>query len=230
MVLGTDSNAMVAHAEEDAALPLGRLLLADLEGDGGARRRVLDGVAQQVDEHLADAQGVAVDPAVPKPGIHLERLGLLGKLGVEHGVQVLDELAQVEVVHDQAHLAALDPRHVEDVVEKPQQVVRGRLHLAQAVDAHLGGLALLQGYLGHADDAVHGGADLVRHARQELRLGTGRLVVALEVEAVLDDGGELRERRAAVIGQVGVVEALEEDGVGVTAVVRHGYRERAGVA
>ena len=137
-------------------------------------------------------------------------------------MQVAHQLTQVKVLVDQGHLAALDLGHIQDVVQQAQQVVRRSLDLVKALDAGLLGLVVLQRDLGHANDAVHGRADLVRHARQEIALGLGRLVVALEVKTVLDDACQLRQLGQVVGGKLGLVHTLEDNHVGKAAVVCHG--------
>ena len=75
----------------------------------------------------------------------------------------------------QAHLAGFDLGEVQDVVEQAQQRLRGPLGLAGVV-------ALLRVQRGlvqqaqHAQDGVHGGADLVAHVGQELPLGRAGLL------------------------------------------------------
>ena len=93
----------------------------------------------------------------------------------------------------QVQLAGLDLGEVEDVVDDRQQRVA-----AGADD--LGELALLGAELGveqqaaHADDAVHGRADLVAHGGQEGALGLvgglGLLAGALQLADVVIDADE----------------------------------------
>ena len=134
----------------------------------------LHGVAEEVEEHLADPAGIALD--------HLRHVGrgkatelealLAGRLGDEVE-RVLEDRADVEVHRLERQLAGLDLREVEDVVDDRQQV------LGRAADG-VGELALLvaerrvEQQVGHADDAVHRRADLVAHRREEAALGGGR--------------------------------------------------------
>ena len=71
--------------------------------------------------------------------------------------------------------AGLDPRQIEDVVEQLQQGA-GRFAGRVDVVAHRGRKLFRQREVRHAQDRVHGRAQLVAHARQELALGhVGRL-------------------------------------------------------
>jgi hypothetical protein len=85
----------------------------------------------------------------------------------------LDDLADVKILRLEAQLAGLDLREVQDVVDDGQQRV-GRA-LDGGSEAALARIELrIQQQLGHAEHAVHGRADLVRHAREEFALGAAR--------------------------------------------------------
>ena len=136
----------------------------------------LDGVTHQVEEHLPQPAGVA-DQGVGHVRLHLvDQLQplLVGPHG--QGAQgVPDRRPQGEVGGDQLQLAGLDLGEVEQVVDDAQQAIGRRLDRLQALP-----LVLVQGRveheLGHAEDGVHGGADLVADVGQELVLGpVGRL-------------------------------------------------------
>ena len=105
------------------------------------------------------------------------------------------------------------------------------MHLVKAIDAALIALLGLQGYLGHADDAVHGRADLVRHACKEVGLRPRRLVELLLVDAVLDDRAHLVQGARGLIIVEGLARvAQEEHGPRVFPRVRHGERDAVGVS
>jgi hypothetical protein len=70
------------------------------------------------------------------------------------------------------HHAGLDLRQVEDVVDDAEQALGGVVDLAQVIALAVVQFGL-QGEVGHADDGVHRGADLVAHVGQEVRLGGG---------------------------------------------------------
>jgi len=133
----------------------------------------LDGVADEVGEDLAEADGVDFD--VPwdgggDPAEQVEVFGL-GALGeeVERG---FDELEKVGVGRAEGHLARFDFGEIEDVVDDGQQGVGAGADGFREV-ALLGGERGAEEELGHADDAVHGGADLVAHGGEKFALGLG---------------------------------------------------------
>jgi hypothetical protein len=86
----------------------------------------------------------------------------------EHGVEL--ELDPLEL-----HVAGLDLRDVEDVVQDLEQALRRVVRLLDVV-ALARRQAVLECEVGHADDRVHRRAQLVRHVGEEARLGlAGRL-------------------------------------------------------
>ncbi len=133
----------------------------------------LDGVADQVDEDLAQAAGVAREGIghVGRDVVGELQPFLVGAQG-ERGHGVVQGIAEVEVDEIQVELAGLDLGEVEDVVDHGQQVIGRELHHPEVL-ALLGGELGVESQLGHADDAVHGRADLVAHVGQELALGAG---------------------------------------------------------
>ena len=89
---------------------------------------------------------------------------------------VLERVADGEGRRFQLHLARLDLGQVEDLVEQLQQVLAGAPDVAEVLLLTLVELAEhpVQQHLGEADDGVERGAQLVRHAGQELRLVPAR--------------------------------------------------------
>ena len=174
-------------------------LLRDLQADAPAVRRVLDGVAQQVGEDLLDAQGVADDLfVIDVVDAHRKLVAVLFHLRCGHGEQVVHEVAEIELLFHQLDLARLDLGHVEHLVDEAQQVLAGLGDLAQAVAHALWVVDVGGGDGGHADDAVHGRADVVAHVGEEVRLGLvgglcgvegllqGLLLLAFALDEVVD--------------------------------------------
>ena len=175
----------------------------------------LDGIADQVEKHLAEPGGVAYQ------GVGHVRLQVAGQLQAllvgarGQGAQgVADRRPQGEVSRLQLQLARLDLGEVEQVVDQAQQAVGRRLDRPQALPLVVGQRGV-EHQFGHAEDGVHGGADLVADLGQELVLGTaGRLrrlhgppQLAFQPFAfgdVLNDGDHVSGRARGV--------ALERDG------------------
>ena len=122
-IVGGDADAGVLHADPHA---LAQRVLAALgaHGDQAAAGGELDGVGQQVQQHLFDGPVIGVD------------LGQVGEIqaqrqarslgAVAHQPQgVFGDVLQRHRLEAQVHLARLDLRHVEDVVDQRQQVLAG---------------------------------------------------------------------------------------------------------
>ena len=131
----------------------------------------LDGVREQVEEHLPQPGRVALDPrrhAVLDQAAKLDLL--LGGDGGDHVERCLHTLAQVQRRPLELELAGFYLRVVEDVVDHVEQGVSARAH-------HLRELTLLGRQLGveqeagHPDHRVHRRPDLVAHRREERALG-----------------------------------------------------------
>jgi hypothetical protein len=138
--------------------------------------RELDGVAHEVEEHLAEPAGVAdqrighvlLDLADQFQPLLVGAHGQRAQGGAQHG-------AQREIGRVQFQAAGVDLGEVQEVVDDPEEGVRRRLDRRQVLPL-LGRQLGVQRQLGHAEDGVHGGADLVADVGQELVLGTvGRL-------------------------------------------------------
>ena len=136
-----------------------------------ARFGELQRVRDEVAEDLAQPQAVADEPVrdVGRPPAAEVEPPLVGRRG-EEVEGVLDAGAEVERAPFDLDAARLDLGEVEDVAEEGEEgVARG----ADGLDALA--LLLVEGgvgeEVGHADDAVHGRADLVAHHGQELAAG-----------------------------------------------------------
>ncbi|MNL20328.1 hypothetical protein D3C87_1415690 [compost metagenome] len=68
------------------------------------------------------------------------------------------------------HLACLDLRKIEDVIDDSQERVGRLSDCSDNIRLIMGQLRLSQ-HFDHADDPIHWGADLVAHRREEGTLG-----------------------------------------------------------
>ena len=93
-------------------------------------------------------------------------------------VNSLEEFRHVVGGIVKLHLTALNTRNIEDVVDEPQQKMSRRVHFRQIFRDVLRICDATLRQCSQADNRVHRGANLVRHARQEVALFTaGRLCV-----------------------------------------------------
>ncbi|MFO0747453.1 MAG: hypothetical protein U1F43_17580 [Myxococcota bacterium] len=171
-VLGGDADAGVGdrHAHATRAR-----CARQLDRDRAARRE-LHGVADEVQQHLAQAPRVA-QHAPRHVGAETGRQLEAAVLGLRRQRldDVVDQLPEVVLDRLEAHAAEAELREVEDVVDDLQErVARGADGRRQL--ALLGLERRLHEEAGHADDAGHRRPDLVAHHRQELVLGAARLL------------------------------------------------------
>ena len=136
----------------------------------------LDGVGQEVADDLADAEGVAdVRHGELRVEVWGRKQQTLRRGGVHERLDGgLDDAAQLEVRGGDLELAGFDLREVERVADDLQQRGRRALRGADHLSLLAGQVALGE-HFQHSGQADHRGADLVRHRRQERRLGPARL-------------------------------------------------------
>jgi hypothetical protein len=153
--------------------------------------RELDGVSHQVHHYLAEAAGVPQDGLGHLRGDAAGQLqALLPGAHGQHLDRVLHRLPHVHLQVIQLELPRLDAGEVEDVVHQVQERARGDLHGGQ-VAALLGREVSGQRQVGHPHDGVHGGADLVAHVGEEVRLDpSGLLGAAARHVQLLHQEGE----------------------------------------
>ena len=138
-----------------------------------ALRRELEGVGQQVLEHLLQPLGVG-DDAAAEIGIdvHIERqlpvLGLVPERARHH----LEQVGEQDVLGLDRDGAGFDLRQIEDVADQIQEIGAGAVNGARELDLLAGQVAfrILGELLAQNQDAVERRAQLVRHVGQELRL------------------------------------------------------------
>ena len=129
----------------------------------------LDGVAGEVDQHLAEAVAVADDPARHAGG---HEGGDLDALALRFRGQelddALDEGVQIERRGDDVDAPGLDLGEVEDLVDERQEGLAGGLDGVR-VGGLLGAERGVEDEVRHAEDAVQRRAELVADRRQEAR-------------------------------------------------------------
>ena len=118
-----------AHADAvvlDAELVVGKAvrgggLLDNADADGAAGAGELDGITQNVEQDLVQAQLVRDDVFVMDILGVDEKVQLLGRrIGLDDGAQIMDNIRQVHRHSVDLHLAALDAAHVEHIVDEGQ--------------------------------------------------------------------------------------------------------------
>ena len=164
-----DAYARVPHRKAHPSLVRGLDGLSADEHE--SRLGELDRVVDEVEEHLPDAAAVSDEASAreaPHLGFETERLGR--RAWLHEGRHAVDEDAHVERRVLELHLAVLELREVEDLVDDADQ---GICRFANRRD-HLLLLAVELGVEqqgAQAEDPVHRCPYLMTHVGQELGLG-----------------------------------------------------------
>ena len=152
-------------------LSLGRAL-PDAERDLPSIRRILDGIAHNIDENLLDPAAVAYDLLVLHiHDVHTEAVIMRLNLRPRHGQHPVDELRQAEFLLLQLHFPGFDLAHIQDFIDQGEQVVGGFRDFPQTVRHPLPVVKMIGGDCGHADNPVHRSAYIVAHAGEEFAFG-----------------------------------------------------------
>ena len=122
----SDAGILYPEMASDIVLSCRRVLLGKIDIDPAVLRRELDCIWQEVQKHLVQAHSVAV---------YLLRLYLLHKnikmllLAVDlrlHDIyNAVHRIAQGKGVHIQRQLAVLNLRHIQHVIDQPEQMLAG---------------------------------------------------------------------------------------------------------
>ena len=139
--------------------------------NGTLFRRKLDGVSQQVDQHLIQPHTVTAYVFRKNVvGYRFKALVFRLDLGLHDIDNTVDHLLQRHGLNVQRHLAAFNLGYIQNVVDQPQQMLAGKLDFTQIIPHLLRIVRMVQGQGCHTDDGVHGGAYIVAHAGKEVLL------------------------------------------------------------
>ena len=132
----------------------------------------LDGIADEVDQHLPQTQGVALQEGVGDVfrqfAAQLQAFFL--SLVLKHADHTVDTLRQRQWHFFQHHPVSLDSRQIEDVVEHTKQAAGGSFsHVETFLTAGVDHAPL--GHVDHAHDAVHRRPQFVAHVGKKGTLG-----------------------------------------------------------
>ena len=174
---GSDADAGVTNAEGERRAKRGGRLQPDGQ-DHFAARSELDGVAENVQQHLTEPAAIAD-----------ERLGHIGcdvagqfdpffaRAQRQHFGRIPDGFAELEWGVLEIHSPRLDLREIEDVVDQLEQRIGRRLDGGQVIEL-LDGELRLQRQVGHAEDGIERCPNLVAHVGQKCALRLSRLLRA----------------------------------------------------
>jgi hypothetical protein len=172
LIFRPETDAGVAHLEADADTVLVRL-----GGDGDAARvGELDGVAGEIEQHLAQSRWIADDiarQALVDEGGDLDTLGLRAR--PEQFDHAFEQRGEREWSLLEVELAGLDLGKIENLFDQRQQRLTGGLRRPR-IGFLLGRQRGVEQQVGHAENAVERRADFVADGGEKVRLGAiGRI-------------------------------------------------------
>ena len=165
------ADAVILHHKAVPGVVLVPGQLFHLQPDVPALGCILDRIGEDVHQHLIQTVGVGQHVFVLQIGAYRKGLTALTCLLPDDAVQLTDLLGQVHLFHIQGGLAALDAAHIQNIVDDAQQQLTGAFQLAQMLGKLFRLVQLVFHQSGDADNGVHGGADIVAHVGEEVRLG-----------------------------------------------------------
>ena len=136
--------------------------------------REFDRIADQVDQDLAESEWIAKrELGDLRRKAHHQLEAFFMRANRQRLERLLGHLFGIEFDRLEADPPALDPGEVKDAVDQLEQRVAVADDSAQVSPLLVAELRFHQ-QIGHPEDRVHRGTNLVRHGRQELRLGARR--------------------------------------------------------
>ena len=171
----------LAHADagvldRKAVDRMGRVLRQLVEGivDRAADAVILDGVAGNIRDDALDMQWAAVDDVVRVVKMHIAGQLHPVALRVQSVAVARQQFVQIKPLVQQFDAAALQPAHVQHVVDESFQLLARRGQLCQRAAHRLRIVGVFLRDARHAEDAVQRRADVVAHAGEEGRFGAVR--------------------------------------------------------
>ena len=204
---------LLAHTDagilnREAVDGVGRILRQLIQRivDGAAHAVVLDRIAGNIGNHALDVQRAAVDVVVHVVELHVAGQLHTVALGVQ-GVPVAgQQLIQVERLVQNHHAAAFQPAHIQHIVNQRFQLQARGGQLGQRTADHLGVIGVVLRNLGHTQNSVQRGADVMAHAGEEVCLGLVRSLGAVT---------RLNQPLLPLVQLVAVAEGHNPDGMAV---------------
>ncbi len=158
------TDAGIAHDELEIGAIAHPPGFPDAEVHAAPFRGKFQRIGQNIDKHLIEAQGIAPVALVHHAfDVQVKDNVLVFRLRIDERTDALHERPEIEFFIDDGYFTALDARHVQNVVDQREEVTGRKPDLAEAVGQLVPVVQRGGGDGGHADDRVHGRADLVAH-------------------------------------------------------------------
>jgi len=102
----------------------------DTEPDVAAHRRILHRIAEQVDKHLVQLQGIRDHVLIRNFKRINKQLQLLClHLGLDDIDQIVHQLGNIAFLLFDLHFSAFDRAHIEDIIDQAEQMLAGSRNL-----------------------------------------------------------------------------------------------------
>ena len=148
-------------------------LLLNLQADKTADLVELHAVAQNIQQHLRQPQPVSNNMLMHNIYSIKHKIQLLRSyIRLNNRADFLQQLRQMQRLLQNSHLAAFDTAHIQHIINKRQQMLTSYADFLQIILQHFWLIHMRSRQRGEADNRVHRRADIMRHAVEELRLGT----------------------------------------------------------
>ena len=173
LVLQAHANARVLDAELILGIALSRTgILYDAQAYRSACRSELDGIAQDVEQHLVQAQLIDHDILVQHVLRVDEEVQLLAlHTAVNDGTEVVEHVGKPHLLLLQFGTPTLNAAHVQHIVDEREEVVARHRDFLQIVSHRLLVVDVRGSQRSEADDGIHGRTYVMAHAVEEGRLG-----------------------------------------------------------
>ena len=223
--LGHADAVVFRHELHDAAFLVRPRQLLRRDADRAALRRVLDRVADDVDQDLLHMRLVHEEEGCGHTVLGRAGEVLLPDLFGEERCVGGEEILRVGRLFGDDDLVAFDAGHLEHAVQYFKQMPARGLDVAQIFPPLRRVCVLLESQVCEADDGVHGGAYVVAHVEEKVRLrliggvGLGESLFELELFFVflMHEGVDVAEgenviRLPSVLGEARDAELPVEGG------------------
>ncbi len=165
-LVGRHADAGVGDAKAERTVGISRHAHSDAAAFSKFKR-----VADQIQKHLPQSAGVAAEPRRHlRLYLASERKPLDFSVPAHQFHGAIEDRAQIEILALQFDAAGFRFRKVKNIVDQFQKIVPGALKHPH-VFALLRAERRIREQAGHAEDGIHGSADLMTHDGQKLAFG-----------------------------------------------------------
>ena len=147
-------------------------ILFQPDRNGSASRSKLDRIGQKIQQHLIQSCLITIDILICHiHGIHIKLQLFRMDLPADDRLQIMKHIRQTDLRFFQMDLSALNPAHIQDIIDQGKQMVTGGKDLSQIIPNLVFIINIAYSQCGKADDRIHWCPDIVRHVGKEGTLG-----------------------------------------------------------